>query len=141
MELENKLRKVMMSAESTLSQEYGSLSLNGKDLFDKNGNSLYKQYGVIDRISKDLGVASTIFVREGDDYRRISTNITDASGNRVIDTMLDRKSAVYSCIQSGKEYSGPALIFGKNYLAEYQPIFASGSKDIIGIFFVGIEMS
>ena len=137
--MENKLKDAIVSAESILNSEYGSLSLNGKDLVDKNGNSLYHHYGVVDRISKELGVKATIFVKDGSDYRRITTNITDASGNRVIDTMLDQKSAAYSCVQSGKDYSGEAVILGKNYLTEYLPIFASGSKDVIGILFVGIE--
>jgi len=140
MEVENKLKDAMASAESMLNREYGSLSLVGKDLTDKNGNSLYGQYGVVDRISKDLGVAATIFARDGGDFRRISTSITDASGNRVIDTVLDQKSAAYPCVQSGKEYSGDAGILGRNYIGEYKPIFASGSKEVIGVLFVGVEM-
>jgi len=137
--MENKLKDAMASAESILSREYGSLSLKGKDLADKNGNSLYKQYGVVDRISKDLGVAATIFVRDGKDYRRISTSITDASGNRVIDTVLDQNGPAYPCVQSGKDYCGEADILGKKYLVEYRPLFASGGKDVIGVLFVGIE--
>jgi len=140
MEMENKLKNAKVSAESIFSRECGSLSLNGKDLNDKNGNSLYKQYGIVDLISKDLGVEATIFVRDGADYRRISTSITDASGNRVVDTLLDRNSPAYPNIQSGKEYSGNVTVLGKNYLAEYLPIFASGSKDVIGVLFVGIKV-
>jgi len=58
-------------------------------------------------------------------------------GNRVIDTVLDPKSAAYPSVQSGKEYSGDVVILGKNYIGEYRPLFASGGKDVIGILFVG----
>jgi len=139
MEMEKKLKDAIASAESILKSEYGSLSLKGNELIDKNGNSLYKQYRVVDRIAKELGVAATIFARDGSDYRRISTSLTDASGNRAVDTVLDRNSSTYSNIQSGNEYSGEAVIFGKTYITEYRLLFASGSKDVIGILFVGIE--
>jgi methyl-accepting chemotaxis protein len=139
MDIKSKLKDAMASAEFILSREYGSLSLEGKDLTDKNGNSLYKRYDVVDRISKELDVAATIFVRDGGDYRRISTSITGDSGNRIIDTMLDQKSAAYPHIQAGQEFSGDVFVLGKKYLAEYRPILASGGKDVIGILFVGIE--
>ena len=137
---EKKLKDSMVSAESIFNQGHGRLSLNGKNLTDKNGKSLYKQYEVVDRISKELGVGATVFVRDGNDYRRISTSITDPSGNRVIDTLLDRKSAAYPYVQSGRVYRGNVVILGKNYTGEYRPLFAR-NRDVIGILFVGIEMS
>jgi len=139
MEMKNKLKDAIVSAESILRDEYGTLSLQGKELTGKNGKYLYKQYGVVDRIFKELGVSATIFVRDGSDFRRISTSITDASGNRAVDTVLDRNSSAYANVQSGKEYSGEAVIFDKTYLTEYRLLFASGGKDVIGILFVGIE--
>jgi len=138
---EKKLKDAMVSADTIFSREYGTLSLNGNNLTDKNGKSLYKQYGIVDRISRELGVVATIFARDGNDYRRISTSITDASGNRVIDTVLDRNGAVYPYIHSGRKYFGNAVILGKNYIGEYRPLFTYDGKDVIGILFVGIEMS
>ena len=136
--MEKKLEDAIVAAEKILNGEYGTLTLKGKDLTDKNGNSLYHNYGVVDRIHKELGVEATIFVKDGSDYRRITTSITDASGNRVIDTVLDQASPAYPCVHAGKDYSGEAVILGKNYLTEYKPLFASGTKDVIGILFVGV---
>ena len=129
------------SFEFMVNQEYGKPRLVDGALVDKNGNSLYQQYGIVDWVSSNLDIVATIFVRDKDDFRRISTSIKDASGKRAIDTMLGTSSAAYKPIMSGVDYYGNAVILGKNYLTAYRPMFAPGSKDIIGIYFVGIEMS
>ena len=138
---ESKLKDDVVSFVYIIATEYGQLTLKDSDLFDKEGNSLYHQYDIVDRISKDFGVVATIFVRDKDDFRRISTSITDNTGKRIVDTMLGSTSAAYSSMMSGKDYLGRALILGKDYLTAYHPVFAANSKDIIGIFFIGIEMS
>jgi len=137
--MEAKIKEAMKAAETILNSDHGDLTLNGKDLIDKKGESLYHEYKVVDHIFKELGVHATIFAKDGDDYRRVTTSITDASGKRVVDTVLDRASPAYASIQSGKEYIGEAPILGKTYVTEYWPIFAAGTKNVIGILFVGME--
>jgi len=125
---ENKLKGDMLTFERAVMQNYGKLSL-------KDGELLYS---VVDTISSELNIVATIFAKEKNDYRRIATNITLQNGKRAIGTLLDSKSAVYSAIQSGKEYMGEASIIGKNYITFYKPIFEQGTKDVIGILFIGI---
>jgi methyl-accepting chemotaxis protein len=110
-------------------------------LTGKQRRALNEQYDVIDRISTGLGIVATIFVREGNDYKRITTSIRNASGERAINTMLGTSSAVYNTVNAGQLFIGEANILGGNYLAGYQPLFAENSKDIIGLLFVGIKMS
>jgi methyl-accepting chemotaxis protein len=121
--------------------EYGQLSLENGDLKGENGVSLKYNYKMIDELSSDLGIAVTIFVREGNDYRRISTSIVDKEAKRAVDTFLGTGSAAYPSIQSGKSYSGEAVILGNNYLTEYKPVLAANGRDVIGILFIGNEMT
>jgi len=125
-----------------IKQEYGELRLQDGDLTDQEGNSISHKYEVVDKVSSSLDILATIFIKDKDDYRRITTSIKDASGNRVVDTFLGSGSAAYPNIRAGKEYIGNATILGKKYLAAYYPIFQPNTKDdVIGILFIGIEMS
>jgi methyl-accepting chemotaxis protein len=138
---ESKLKDDMVYFSHMLSLEYGQLSLKDGDLEGKEGVSLKYNYKLIDEISAELSIAATVFVRDGDDYRRISTSIVDNEGKRAVDTFLGKGSAAYPSIHSGKRYSGKAVILGKNYLTEYRPIFSANGKDVIGILFIGNEMT
>jgi len=137
----NKLIGDIASFEYRLAREYGQISLKNNELVDAQDNSIKYDYKIIDQISKSLGVQATIFIRENQDYRRITTSITDNAGKRAVDTFLGAASAAYKPIQAGNDYFGNALILGKDYLTAYRPLFAANSREIIGILFIGIEMS
>ncbi|MDR2575390.1 MAG: methyl-accepting chemotaxis protein [Treponema sp.] len=136
-----KLTNDMIHFAQRISLEFGQLSLVDGDLVSQDGVSLKYNYKLIDELSSDLDIAATIFIRDGDDYRRISTSIMDNAGKRAVDTFLGKGSAAYPAIHSGKSYSGEAVILGKNYLTEYRPIVEEKSKNIIGILFIGNEMT
>ncbi|MCL2480345.1 MAG: methyl-accepting chemotaxis protein [Spirochaetaceae bacterium] len=137
----SKLASTILHAEEKLFQKYGHLRLVSGDLVGEGGISIKHQYELVDALSYDFNVAATIFVHENNDYRRISTSIVDSSGKRAVETFLGVKSAAYSSIQAGTSYSGIAVILGREYLTEYRPIFALNGKDVIGILFIGIEMT
>jgi methyl-accepting chemotaxis protein len=137
----NKLSGDIIHFEHRLDNEHGQLSLKEDNLFDQDGVSLKYDYALIDELSKDLNIVATIFVRDGEDFRRISTSIIDNAGKRAVDTFLGTGSAAYPSIRSGKSYSGEAIILGKNYLTEYKPVFAENGRDVIGILFIGNEMT
>ena len=138
---QNKLSSDSIHFEERISGEYGQLSLVNGDLVGENGKSFKYQYELIDKLSSDLNIVATIFIRENNDYRRISTSIVDNTGNRAVDTFLGTGSAAYPSVQSGRAYTGQATILGREYLTEYKPILAPNSSDIIGILFIGIEMT
>ncbi|MDR0486697.1 MAG: methyl-accepting chemotaxis protein [Treponema sp.] len=138
---EEKLKGDIVSFETSLKAEYGSLSLQDGDIVDQWGNSLEHQYDVVDRLSSSLNIVATVFVKEQNDYRRLTTSIRDSSGKRAVDTLLGTKSAAYAPIQSGKEYVGNAVILGKAYLTAYYPLFQPNTREVIGILFIGIETS
>jgi len=138
---EEKIKGDIESFRLMIENEYGDLRLQNGDLIDQQGNSITHNYEIVDKASAAMNILATIFISDQSDYRRITTSIKDASGKRAVDTFLGSKSAAYPNIRAGKEYIGKAVILGKNYLAAYYPLFQPDTKNIIGILFIGIEMS
>jgi len=136
-----KLKGDMLSFDYKIAKEYGKLSLKNNDLVDINGNSLKYHYDIVDELSRDLGIVATIFIRENNDFRRIATSITKSDGSRAVDTFLGSTSPAYTPLMSGNSYSGRATILGKDYIVDYKPIFEGNTKNVIGILFIGIEIS
>jgi len=136
-----KIKGDIESFRLMIKDEHGDLRLQNGDLIDQQGNSMTHNYEIVDKASATMNIVATIFISDQSDYRRITTSIKDDSGNRAVDTFLGNKSAAYPNIREGKEYIGNAVILGKNYLAAYYPIFQPFTKDIIGILFIGTEMS
>jgi methyl-accepting chemotaxis protein len=129
------------SLRNKVNSMYGALRLENGHLVDQKSLPLDERYDLIDQISKDLNIVATIFMRDGNDFRRVTTSIIDDNtGKRAVGTMLGSGSAAYGPINSGNSYIGNAMILGEQYIAGYEPIFAPGSKEVIGIYFVGIEM-
>jgi methyl-accepting chemotaxis protein len=58
----------------------------------------------------------------------------------VVNTTLATNGAAYTAIQNGVSYFGSATILGNAYETAYKPIFEPGTKNVIGILFLGIAM-
>ena len=135
-----KLQGDMNVLQNRVDQEYGDVSLSGKTLVDESGQDLAGRFEMLDQLSQDLSIVATIFVSDGQDYRRLLTSIRNASGDRVIGTMLGSSSAAYEPIQGGQAYFGQASILGKDYVTGYGPL-NSPEGETIGILFVGVELT
>ena len=136
----NKLIGDMKNFEDKIVSEYGQLSLQNGKLVGQQGVSPEYHYEIVDEFCSGVGIVATVFVREDKNYRRITTSIVNDKGERAINTFLGTNSAAYPSIQSGNEYVGNATILGRDYLTHYKPIIESNNGDIIGIYFIGIEM-
>jgi len=136
-----KLAGDIAAFEDKIAQVYGQLSLQNGDLVDWQGNSIKYDVRVVDYISSKQEVQATIFAREGKDFRRLTTSIVDNNGKRVVDTLLDSSGLAYNPVFYGNDYIGEANILGKQYLTAYRPLFSDSSSEVIGILFVGVELS
>jgi methyl-accepting chemotaxis protein len=85
------------------------------------------------------GSVATIFVKHGDDFIRVSTNVKKEDGLRAIGTKLDTTHPGYKKVQNGEEYIGKAKLFGKDYMTKYIPI--KQNNKIIGILFIGFDIT
>jgi hypothetical protein len=93
-------------------------------------------FTVVDEVKKEMGGTATFFVKSGDEFVRVSTNVQKADGSRAIGTILDPKGKVIAAIAQDKTYFGEANILGKEYVTGYEPIHDASNK-IIGIYYLG----
>jgi Cache 3/Cache 2 fusion domain len=92
-------------------------------------------YDVVDEIKKTTGATATVFVRDGEEFVRVSTNVLTPEGKRGVGTQLARNKA-YEAVNVGKSYCGDIDVLGTAYSACYNPIKDSGGK-VIGVTYIG----
>lgn len=92
-------------------------------------------FTVVDNVKNKMGGTATLFVKKGDEFIRVSTNVQKDDGTRAIGTILDPKGAAIKQIQQGKPFYGEVEILGKPYITGYEPIIAGGK--VIGVYYVG----
>lgn len=91
---------------------------------------------LVDAVQKEVGGTATIFVKSGDEFVRVATNVKKDDGSRAIGTVLDPKGKANAAIAKGETYFGEADILGKPYITGYEPI-RNASNNIIGVYYVG----
>ena len=132
MKLQGDMHSVHLFAE----KHFGEIKMVDGALVDKDGVPLEGRHDMVDEITDKLGVVATVFVREGNDFRRITTSIKTADGNRAVGTMLGTDSAAYEPVMAKNLYIGKAEILGANYYTAYDPIVDKG--EVVGILFIGV---
>ncbi len=105
---------------------------------------------VVDAVTSYTQRYCTILQRmnaEGD-MLRVATTLRNKDGNRAIGTYIPRKmpdgtdNLVVEKVLRGETYSGMAQNVGRYQGVVYQPLWGgTGKKDVIGMVFVGTDMS
>lgn len=121
----------------------GAPRLDGVDkVADKDVPAIYfgqrkinNNFDVVDAIRKEHQATATVFVKSGDEFVRVSTNVLTPEGKRGIGTQLARNAA-YDAVSKGKQYCGPIDVLGTAFDACYNPIKDGGGK-IIGVSYIG----
>jgi hypothetical protein len=93
-------------------------------------------YGLVDEVTKEVGGTATIFVKSGDEFVRVATNVKKDDGSRATGTILDPNGKAIEAIKKNEAYYGEANILGKPYITGYEPIRDAGNN-VIGIYYVG----
>lgn len=117
----------------------GTAEVGGKEVpaiyFGKrkvNGN-----YDIVDEVKKASGATATVFVKSGDDFVRVSTNVLTPEGKRGVGTALARNKA-HEALTKGQSFCGDVDVLGTAYNTCYNPIKdAAGS--VIGVTYVGFK--
>ena len=128
--------------------ERGTPSLRGRTAL--NGQSVpalqfgtarqVGQHEIPDYVTGRLGGTATLFVRDGDTFIRVSTNVTKEDGSRAVGTILNPDGKAYASITSGEAYYGMVDILGREYLTGYEPMY-DAQGNVVGIWYVGYELS
>ncbi|MCS4233718.1 Cache 3/Cache 2 fusion domain-containing protein [Stenotrophomonas sp. BIGb0135] len=98
------------------------------------------QETAVDRFASATGGVATVFVRDGEDFVRVSTSLRNAEGARALGTVLDHAHPAYRKLLEGGRYTGPARLFGVDYMTHYMPI-TDANGEVAGIAFVGQNYS
>ena len=121
----------------------GAAKVDGTDkVADKDVPALFfgerkinNNYDVVDAVRKAHNATATVFVKQGDEFVRVSTNVLTPEGKRGVGTQLARNAA-YEAVSKGKQYCGPIDVLGTAFDACYNPIKDAGGK-IIGASYIG----
>ncbi|MBB5021924.1 methyl-accepting chemotaxis protein [Desulfurispira natronophila] len=108
---------------------------DGAPVLRHNDQVLNGYYDGMDAFTQATGAVATIFVRDGDDFVRITTSLTNQQGQRAVGTRLDRNHPAYQKLLSQQTFTGRAELFGRAYYTRYTPIVRNGQ--VIGSLFIG----
>ena len=136
--------KLSMTALQAKTAKLGEPRIEGTDpVAGKDVPALYfgktkmnNFFDVVDEVVKEHGGTATLFVKAGEEYVRVATNVKKDDGSRAVGTILDPKGPVIAPIDKGEAYWGDATILGKPYVTAYDPI-RDASRKVIGIYYVG----
>ena len=79
---------------------------------------------------------ASILSYDGKDFVRTETTLMN-NGQSAVNTKLEGDSAAYKALVEKKSYTGSVTVFGKNYQANYAPLFSEDGK-LTGALFVGV---
>ncbi|MDG9921643.1 methyl-accepting chemotaxis protein [Pseudomonas juntendi] len=99
---------------------------------------LNNDFQQVDEFQQMTAGIATLFVRSGEDFVRISTNLKKQDGSRAIGTQLDRQHPAYRKLLAGQMYVGRAVLFERNYMTRYVPV-SDGNGRVIAVLFVGFD--
>ncbi|KFZ36555.1 chemotaxis protein [Shewanella mangrovi] len=94
----------------------------------------------VDRYAKLTGGNATVFVRDGDDFLRISTSLKKADGSRAVGTYLGKQHPGYNMLMNGETYEGYAKLFGKDYMTVYRPM-KDPQGNVVAILYIGFDIT
>ncbi|MBF0359627.1 MAG: Cache 3/Cache 2 fusion domain-containing protein [Oligoflexia bacterium] len=138
-----KVKKAMESLKAKTTK-LGVAKLEGEDtVAGKKVPALFfgitkmnNNFGLVDEVKIENGGTATLFVKSGDDFIRITTNVQKDDGSRAIGTPLDPKGKAIVEIKKGAAFYGEVDILGKMYTTGYEPIKDAGGQTI-GVYYVG----
>ena len=134
-----------MAALKDQTAKLGAPKIDGNDAVGgRDAPALYfgstkmnNNFSIVDAVAEQggRGMAATLFVKSGDQFIRVTTNVSTRVGSgRGIGTILS--GPPLELIRAGNAYYGKAPILGTPYISGYEPI-KNAMGTIIGVYFVG----
>lgn len=99
---------------------------------------LNNNFKEVDEFKQMTAGVATVFVRSGDDFIRVSTNVSKQDGNRAIGTVLDHANPAYTRLMAGQSFVGRSLLFERFYMSQYTPVRDTSGK-VIAVLYVGFD--
>ncbi len=96
-------------------------------------------FGLVDSVTSIMDGTATLFVKTGDDFVRISTNVRRSDGSRAVGTHLNPQGKAIGFLRQGKPFYGVVDILGTPYITGYEPMF-DNSGNVVGAWYVGFKV-
>lgn len=94
---------------------------------------------LVDGVTSIGNGTATLFVKNGNSFVRIATNVQQKDGSRAVGTLLDPKGKVIEPLRHGQSYYGVVDILGDPYITGYEPI-SNADGAVIGAWYVGYKV-
>jgi methyl-accepting chemotaxis protein len=138
------MRVTTESAFDSFRRQFGpTLSLldEATGVLTNYGGPLNDSTTEVDSFARDFpGGNATVFVTQGDDFKRITTSVTKENGERAVGTLLDRKSPAYAQLRAGRKFVGRVTLFGRPFMTVYEPVRDDAGR-MVGVLYIGLDMS
>lgn len=141
------LAKKALETTNTLMKSYGGVKLSSstpdktemesEDTWILNNENVETNYDFVDKVAGLTNATVTIFKKQSDGYKRISTSLKNANGERVVGTVVENSSEVAQSVSRGSNFYGRAVVVNEWNLTAYMPIY--DNKEIIGMLGIGIK--
>ncbi len=82
---------------------------------------------------------ATVFVKYGQQFIRVATNVKKADGSNAFGTELDPKGKAIQNLLAGRTFYGVVDILGESYLSRYEPMY-NAQGTLIGAWYVGYKL-
>ena len=96
-------------------------------------------FSLVDDLSSLIGGTATVFVKDGNDFVRITTNVLKKNGSRGTGTILNPNSNAFVALSAGKTFNGVVDILDEPYITRYDPMYDEAGK-VIGAYYVGYKV-
>ncbi len=116
----------------------GATKVAGIDVFDLKLGAVSQSNNsqLVDNLKELTGSQASVFVKNGEGFLRIATNIQKGDGSRALGTILDPNSRAAFALKQGKPYYGVSNLFDKPFFTGYEPMFDERNQ-LVGAWFVG----
>jgi diguanylate cyclase (GGDEF)-like protein/PAS domain S-box-containing protein len=94
---------------------------------------------LVDGVSDLLGGTATLFVKSGDNFVRVATNVKQKNGLRAVGTTLNPDGKVIVALRNGQTFHGVVDVLGEPYITRYDPLFDE-KRQVVGAYYVGYKV-
>jgi diguanylate cyclase (GGDEF)-like protein/PAS domain S-box-containing protein len=94
---------------------------------------------LVDSVTRIGSGTATIFVKRGQQFLRIATNVKKADGSNAFGTELNPYGKAIEKLQKNETYYGVVDILGEAYLSRYEPMHDNQGR-VIGAWYVGYKL-
>jgi len=116
--------KAAMAAVQSKAAKLGPPKIEGMDtVAGKQVPAIYfgtvkqnNDFTLVDDVVKETGGTAIVFVKSGDDFVRVATNVKKDDGSRASGTILDPKGKAIDALRKNEAFYGDVDILGKPYM-------------------------